>query len=80
MGNGLDAKPYYNWLVWGIWNFMPIGDKISTRSRNIVWKNKIIVYMKDERSNLNIMITPLKYVISCDIFGCEGKFLKDMSL
>jgi len=31
--------------------------------------------MKD----VNIMIIPLKYVISCDIFGCEGKFLKDMS-
>lgn len=73
-GNGLDTKPYYNWLVWGIWNFMPIIDKKSTRYCNIVWPKKIIAYVKDERSNLYIMMTPFKYVIGCDILGVKDFF------
>jgi subtilase family serine protease len=35
---------------------------------------KIIVYVKDEGSNLNIMITMLKSIISCDMLGLEESF------
>jgi hypothetical protein len=32
---------------------------------------KIIVYIKDEGSKLNAMITTLKYVVGCEYFGLE---------
>jgi hypothetical protein len=32
--------------------------------------NKIIIYVKDEGSNLNILTSPLKFVVKCDFrFG-----------
>lgn len=35
----------------------------------IQFKEKIITYVKNEKYNLNIMITTLKLVISCEIWG-----------
>jgi hypothetical protein len=35
---------------------------------------KIIVYVKDEGSNLNIMTTTLKSIISYDMLGLEESF------
>jgi hypothetical protein len=32
-------------------------------------RNKIIAYVKDEGSNLNIMIIVLKSIVKCEIFG-----------
>jgi hypothetical protein len=39
---------------------------------------KIITYVKDERYNLNNMITTLKLVVSCEIFGLKEFFLKHL--
>jgi hypothetical protein len=30
-------------------------------------KNKIAAYVKDERSNLNVMIITLKCIVSCEV-------------
>jgi len=38
-------------------------------------KRKIVAYVKDEGFNLNIMITNLKSVVSCDVLSLEKKFL-----
>jgi hypothetical protein len=37
-------------------------------------RRKIISYVKDEGSNLNIMSITLKSIISCDILGLEESF------
>jgi len=37
-------------------------------------RKKIIVYVKDERFNLNIMIVTLKSIITCDILSLTKKF------
>jgi hypothetical protein len=37
-------------------------------------KNKIILYVKDEGSNLNTMIVALKIVGSCDILGLQESY------
>jgi hypothetical protein len=39
----------------------------------MTWGKKIIVYVKDEGSNLNTMIVALKSVISCDVLGLAKK-------
>jgi len=36
---------------------------------------KIIVYVKDEKSNLNTMIITLKSIVSCDVLGFDKKLL-----
>ncbi len=35
---------------------------------------KTIVYLKDEGSNLNIMTTTLKSIVSCGMLGLEENF------
>jgi hypothetical protein len=37
-------------------------------------RRKIIAYVKDKGSNLNIMIIDLKSIISCDVLGLEKSF------
>ncbi len=37
-------------------------------------RRKIIVYVKDEGSNVNIMTTTLKSIVSCDMLGLEESF------
>ncbi len=37
-------------------------------------KKKIIVYVKDERSNLNIMTIVLKFIVSWGVLGLDEKF------
>jgi hypothetical protein len=37
-------------------------------------RKKIIIYVKDERSNLNTMIASLEFVVSCDILGLTKSF------
>jgi hypothetical protein len=37
-------------------------------------KRKIIAYVKDEGSNLNIMNIALELIISCDVLGLEESF------
>ncbi len=37
-------------------------------------KRKIIVYVKDEGSNLNTMTTNLNSIVSCDMLGLEEVF------
>ncbi len=37
-------------------------------------KNKIISCVKDEGSNLNIMIIALKFVIKCEVLGLDESF------
>jgi hypothetical protein len=37
-------------------------------------RKKIIIYVKDEGSNLHIMIIALKFVINCDIYSFDIKF------
>ncbi len=37
-------------------------------------RKKIIIYVKDEGSNLNTMTTGLKFVVSCDILGLIESF------
>jgi hypothetical protein len=37
-------------------------------------RNKIIVYVKDEGSNLNTMTIALKYVVKCEVFGLDEYF------
>jgi hypothetical protein len=38
---------------------------------NYALREKNIAYAKDEGSNLNIMITTLKSIVSCDMLGLE---------
>ncbi len=38
-----------------------------------LWKN-IIVYVKDEGSNLNVMIITLNYIVSYEAMGLEESF------
>ncbi len=35
-------------------------------------KRKIVAYVKDDGCNLNIVVTTLKSIISCDVLGLEG--------
>ncbi len=37
-------------------------------------RKKIITYVKDEGSNLNVMTTTLKVVVKCEPFGLEESF------
>jgi hypothetical protein len=37
-------------------------------------RNKIIAYVKDEGSNLSIMIIALKYVVKCEILSLDEIF------
>ncbi len=37
-------------------------------------RNKIIAYVKDEGSNLNIMTIALKYVLKCEVLGLDESF------
>jgi hypothetical protein len=37
-------------------------------------RNKIIIYMKDEGSNLNILTNALKFVDKCETLGLEESF------
>jgi hypothetical protein len=37
-------------------------------------RKKIIVYVKNEGSNLNAMIIALKAVVNCESFGLEKSF------
>ncbi len=37
-------------------------------------KNKIIAYVKDEGSNLNIMVIALKYVVKCEVLSLNESF------
>jgi hypothetical protein len=37
-------------------------------------RKKVITYVKDEGSNLNIMTIDLKFVVSCDILGLVESF------
>jgi hypothetical protein len=50
----------------------------------MTWEKKVIVYVKDEISNLNTMIITSKSIISCDILGLtksfQGSFLAMHSL
>ncbi len=41
---------------------------------NYALKEKIIVYVKDEGSNLNTMTITLKSIIRCDMLGLEESF------
>jgi hypothetical protein len=40
-------------------------------------RKKIVPYVNDERSNLNIMIVSLKSIISCEILGLEESFQRN---
>ncbi len=48
--------------------------KLTKLLDNYALKEKIITYVKDEGSNLNIMITTLKSIIRCDMLGLEESF------
>jgi len=37
-------------------------------------RKKIIVYVKDERSNINVMISAYKFVINCESLGIKESF------
>jgi hypothetical protein len=37
-------------------------------------RKKIIIYMKDEGSNLNTMTIALKSIVGCDMLGLEESF------
>jgi len=39
-----------------------------------VLRKKIIVYVKDERSNFNAMTSALKSVVNCEYLGIEENF------
>ncbi len=69
------------------WHFC-LGDKVfgvdSTRqiwAKNVTtlldecgFYKKIIVYVKDEGANLNVLTMALKFVVSCEIFGLDESF------
>ncbi len=37
-------------------------------------RNKIIAYVNDEGSNLNIMTNTLKSIVKCEVFGLDESF------
>jgi hypothetical protein len=37
-------------------------------------RNKVIAYVKDEGSNLNIMKIIMKFVVKCEVFGLNESF------
>jgi hypothetical protein len=48
--------------------------KLTKLLDNYALKRKIIAYVKDEGSNMNIMTSTLKSIVSCDMLGLEEKF------
>jgi hypothetical protein len=48
-------------------NFIDLMDAYGLR-------NKIIAYVKNEGSNLNTLISALKFVVKCDILSLEEIF------
>jgi hypothetical protein len=51
-----------------------LGKNLIKLLDNYALRKKIIVYVKDEGSNLNTMITTLKSIVSCDVLGLEEIF------
>jgi hypothetical protein len=47
---------------------------------NYALRIKIIAYVKDEGSNMNIMTTTLKSIVSCDMLGLEEKLSRHFFL
>ncbi len=41
---------------------------------NMIFKKNIIVYMKDEGVNLNMMTLTIKFVMNCEFVGLEERF------
>jgi hypothetical protein len=37
-------------------------------------RKKIIVYVKDESSNINVMISAYKFVVNCEFLGIKESF------
>jgi hypothetical protein len=61
---GLVAKACDYWLVWSLTDLL-----------NKYWLRKIIiVYVKDERSNLNAMTSALKSITSCEYLCLKESF------
>ncbi len=51
-----------------------LAKKLTKFLDNYALRKKIIVYVKDEGSNLNTMTTVLKSIVSCDMLGLEESF------
>jgi hypothetical protein len=82
-GSKLRTETYiYHWFSWGIWNFKPnITKSKSIRPLKGVWeltKKKIIIYVKSEGSNFNIMIIAFKSIVNCNTLSVWRKFFKGM--
>jgi hypothetical protein len=43
-------------------------------------RNKIIAYVKDEGSNLNIMTIIMKFVVECEVFGLNESFQGSLAM
>jgi len=74
---GDDWKPKH--ITFGLFELI---DSIrQTLAKNLIelldsyaLRTKIIVYVKDEGSSLNMMTTTLKSIVSCDMLGLEENF------
>jgi hypothetical protein len=51
-----------------------LAKKLTKLLDSCALKRKIIAYARDEISNMNIMITTLKSIVSCDMLGLEESF------
>ncbi len=48
--------------------------KLTKLLDSYAFRKKIIAYIKDEGSNMNIMTTTLKSIVSCDMLDLEEIF------
>jgi hypothetical protein len=64
----LAVKKYHNWIIKAMDSSSQtlVKDLIELLGKYNL-KEKIIAYVKDEGSNLNIMIRPFKFGVNCDI-------------
>jgi hypothetical protein len=59
------------WFIWSNWNKSSLGQKFDIIVGQVWFKEKKIVYVKDEGSNFNEMTSVLKFIIDCEYLGLE---------
>jgi hypothetical protein len=75
LGIQLVAKTSDYWAIWSNRNYQ---SNLGHQSNRIAWsiwvEKKIIAYVKDEGSNLTIMIIALKSIVKCEVLSLDESF------
>jgi len=51
-----------------------LGQSLTNLLNKYMFKNKIVIYAKDKRSNLNALTIVLKSIMNCEVLGLEENF------